>query len=289
MTWVTAAGFEATGKPAFICDFSPPRSGSYEDIPSPFPDADFLMVNRNPGRAVRADSAMLAAELQRRTGQSVIFALLTRDMNRLAVQSYLLGAQLLGLENVVVAQGDSFSTSDIKRVPAVVDYRPTELIAHISQMNQGIDFRGRKLDSPTNFCIGATVDPGQDPCRQAVLAYRKLSEGAAFLITQPVYDPTHALAFLEAYEEIAGGPCLMPIYWGLQMLEEESVAFGPVPVRLQEELAAGRSSVDLALEVYSRFLESSMGNVYLLPSIRRGGSRGYEAAQDFLTAARAMS
>ena len=289
MTRVTAAGFEATGKPSFICDFSPPRSGNYGDIPTTIPDADFLLVNRNPGRAVRADSAMLAAELQRRTGQSVIFALLTRDMNRLAVQSYLLGAQLLGLENVVVAQGDSFSSSDAERVAAVVDYRPTELISHISQMNQGIDFRGRKLDSPTAFCIGATVDPGQDPRRQAALAYRKVREGATFLITQPVYDPKHASGFMEAYEELAGGPCPAPIYWGLQMLEEESVAFGHVPARLQEELAAGRSGVDLALETYSRFLESSMHNVYLLPSIRRGGSRGYGAAQDFLTAARAMS
>ena len=105
MTRVSVSGSEVTGKPAFICDFSPPRSGNYQDIPTSIPDADFLLVNRNPGRAVRADSAMLAAELQRRTGKNVIFALLTRDMNRLAAQSYLLGAQLLGLENVVVAQG----------------------------------------------------------------------------------------------------------------------------------------------------------------------------------------
>ena len=289
MTRVTAAGIETTGKPAFICDFSPPRSGNYEDIPTPVPDADFLLINRNPGRAVRADSAMLAAELQRRTGKSVIFAVLTRDMNRLAVQSYLLGAQLLGLQNVVVAQGDSFSSSDSERVVAVADYRPTELISHISQMNRGIDFRGRKLDSPTDFCIGATLDTGQEPRRQAALAYRKIRGGAAFLITQPVYDPEYVSRFMEAYEELAGGPCPAPVYWGLQILEEESVAFGPVPARLQEELAAGRSGVDLALETYSRFLESSMHNVYLLPSIRRGGSRGYEAAHDFLTAARAMS
>lgn len=289
MTRVTAAGYESTGKPAFICDFSPPRSGERQDIPAIIPDADFLLVNRNPGRAVRADSAMLAAELQRRTRKSVIFALLTRDMNRLATQSYLLGTQLLGLENVVVAQGDSFSSADAGRVSDVADYRPTELISHISQMNQGTDFRGRKLDSPTDFCIGATVDPGQDPSRQAALAYRKVNAGATFLITQPVYDPKYAATFMEAYGEITDGPCPAPVYWGLQMLEEESVAFGSVPPRLQEELASGRSGVDLALEVYTLFLESSMHNVYLLPSIGRGGARGYEAAQEFLAAARAMS
>ena len=156
-------------------------------------------------------------------------------------------------------------------------------------MNQGTDFRGRKLDSPTDFCIGATADPGQDPRRQAALAHRKVSAGASFLVTQPVYDPKYAAGFLEAYEEFAGGPCRAPVYWGLQMLEEGGVAFGPVPARLQKELEAGRSGVDLALEVYSLFLESSMSNVYLLPSILRGGARGYEATQEFLAAARAMS
>ena len=289
MTKVTDSGFQITGKPTFICDFSPPRSGNPLDIPAAIPDADFLLVNRNPGRAVRADSAMLASELQRRTGKSAIFAMLTRDMNRLAAQSYLLGAQLLGLENVVVAQGDSFSLTDSARVAAVSDYRPTELISHISQMNRRTDFRGRKLDSPTDFCIGATVDLGQEPGRQAALAYRKVNAGASFLITQPVYDPEDAARFLDAYAHHAGGPCPAQIYWGLQMLEVESVTFGPAPAWLKEELAAGRSAVDLALEVYSLFLESSMRNVYLLPPIIRGGQRNYEAAQKFLNAARAMT
>ena len=289
MTKVSDSGFEITGKPTFICDYSPPRSGNPWDISPTVPDADFLLVNRNPGRAVRADSAVLAAELQCRTGSNVIFAMLTRDMNRLAAQSYLLGAQLLGLENVVVAQGDAFSASDAGRVAAVSDYRPTELISHISQMNRGTDFRGRKLDSPTDFCIGATIDPGQDPDRQAALACRKIMAGASFLITQPVYDPKDAARFLDAYAEQAGGLCPAPIYWGLQMLEREGVTFGPVPARLKEELAAGRSALDLALEVYTSFLESSMRNVYLLPSIIRGGQRNYEAAQEFLNAARAMT
>ena len=289
MTRVTAAGFEVTGRPAFICDFSPPRSGHLLDIPSNIPDADFLLVNRNPGRAVRADSAMAAAALKQWTGRDVIFALLTRDMNRLAVQSCLLGAQLLGLENTVVAQGDRFSGRDADLVKDVSDYRPTELITHISRMNRGEDFRGRRLDSPTDFCVGATVDPGQNPVFQAALAYRKVLAGAAFLITQPVYDPEDAARFMAAYGQLSGGPCPVPIYWGLQMLEADGVAFGSVPARLQEELSAGRPGVDIALEVYAGFREAAIPNIYLLPSIRRRGERGYEAAQQFLVSARAMS
>ena len=289
MARVTDAGFEVTGRSTFICDFSPPRSGNPHYIPATIPDADFLLVNRNPGRAVRADSAMLAAELRNRTGSTVIFAMLTRDMNRLAVQSCLLGAQLLGLENVVVARGDAFSATDAESVAAVSDYRPTELISDISRLNRGEDFRGRKLDSPTAFCIGATVDPGQDPGQQAALAYRKVIAGASFLITQPVYEPGHALRLMDAYKELSSGGCPVPVYWGLQILDIDGVAFGSVPPHFRDALSGGRSGVDLALEVYSLFLESSMRNVYLLPPIRRGGERGYKAAQEFLAAARAMS
>lgn len=289
MTRVTDAGYEVTGKPTFICDFSPPRSGNPEDISNCIPDAAFLLVNRNPGRAVRADSAMLAAVLRQRTGRDVIFALLTRDMNRLALQTYLLGAQLLGLENVVVARGDPLAPSDTQRVSTVSDHRPTELMADIFQMNQGMDFRGRKLCAPTGFCTGGTVDIGQDPGRQAALASRKVASGANFLVTQPVYDPEHASRFLDAYAKHTGAPCEAPVYWGLQLLEEGSVAFGAVPPSLRSEVSKGRSGVDVALEIYSGFMASSMRNVYLLPSIRPGGERGYAAAQQFLAAARAMS
>ena len=45
------------GKTIFICDYSPPRSGLLSDISPPPAAADFLLVNANPGRSVRADSA----------------------------------------------------------------------------------------------------------------------------------------------------------------------------------------------------------------------------------------
>ena len=289
MTKVSESGFEVTGKATFICDYSPPRSGNPLDIDGPVPDADFLLVNRNPGRAVRADSAMLAAALKERTGQEVVFALLTRDMNRLALQSYLLGAQLLGLENLVVAQGDPFSPTDAEQVAAVSDYRPTELIAAIAEMNQGRDFRGRRLDSPTDFCVGATVDLGRDLQRQARLAGRKVNAGAGFLVTQPIFAPDDAARFHEAYQQENGESCPTPIYWGLQMLEEGGISFGEVPPQTRRELEAGRSGVKLTLELYRRLRQASVNNIYLLPPILPGGERNYEAAQEFLERARALS
>ena len=285
---VTDAGFEVTGRPTFICDFSPPRSGNPQDVSATIPDADFLLVNRNPGRAVRADSAMAATLLRQRTGREVIFAFLTRDMNRLAVQSYLLGAQLLGLENVVVARGDRFAGRDTRLIRDVSDYRTTELIAALSEMNRSEDLRGRRLDSPTDFCVGATLDLSQGLESEAQLAARKVEAGARFLVTQPVYTTDDMERFYEGYEKANCQTCPVPIYWGLQLMEAGGVAFGSVPPRYREELAAGRSGVEIALEVYALFQEAGMRNTYLLPPILPGGERGYEAASEFLEAARAM-
>ena len=87
-----------TGRPAFICDYSPPRSGRPEDVPAPPQSADFISAAYNPGRAVRTNSVATAVVLRDRYDADPIFTLATRDMNRLALESLLLGAQALGLE-----------------------------------------------------------------------------------------------------------------------------------------------------------------------------------------------
>ncbi|MCY4365269.1 MAG: methylenetetrahydrofolate reductase [Chloroflexi bacterium] len=288
MTKVSDAGFEVTGRTTFICDYSPPRSGDPGNVDTPPAGADFLLINRNPGRVVRTDSAMLAADIRQRMGREPIFALLTRDMNRLAIQSYLLGAQLLGLENVVVAQGDPFTGAPSGKMSAVHDYRPTELIAAIQQLNQGMDFRGRQLEAPTSFCIGAALDPTGGLDRQVNLVHEKIEAGADFLVSQPIFDPAEAVRFEERYAAYVGRSVPVPIYWGLQLLERGSISMGAVPGKSLDELEDGRSGVEIALELYQAFLQASLHNIYLLPTIKPGGYRDYEAARQFLAEAQGM-
>ena len=279
MAKITDCRSEVAGRPAIICDLSPPRSGRPSDLPDSFPDADFLLVGYCPGRAVRADSAMTAAQIRRQTGRETAFTLITRDANRLALQSHLLGAQLLGLNNVIVAAGDPFNPSDPARPPAVADYRLTQLIAAISALNRGRDFRNTQLAAPTDFCIGATVDLSRGLPREAQLTRRKIAAGAHFLITQPIYDPATALQFQEAYAALAGERLPAPVFYGLQVLEPGGIAFGPTPPAAWAEVAAGRSPVDQALELYAAFRAAGLRNIYLLPGIHPGGRRNYAAAQ----------
>jgi len=278
---ITEGCFEATGHTSIICDFSPPRSGDPAVVEQAQIDADFISVAYNPGRAVRTNSAMLAAAIQR-SGKDAVFTLATRDMNKLALQSQLLGAQMLGLQNVVVVQGDPFGQQDQTRVASVSDYHPTGLIAAIAQMNQGVDFKESNLRSPTDFCIGATVDLSRGIEEEAQLAVRKVQAGAEFLITQPVFDVDHVARYRESFGYHAGKAGTLPIYFGLQILEKDGVLFSSVPESVRSELEAGRPGVEIALELYQRFQEARLNNIYLMPPIKRGGARNYEAAKEFL-------
>ena len=278
---ITEGCFEATGHTSIICDFSPPRSGDPGVVDQAQIDADFISVAYNPGRAVRTNSAMLAAAIQR-SGKDAVFTLATRDMNKLALQSLMLGAQVLGLQNVVVVQGDPFGKQDQSRVASVNDYQPTGLIAAIARMNQGQDFKEGQLRSPTDFCIGATVDLGRGIEEEAQLAVRKVKSGAEFLITQPIFDVDYVGRYRESFGYHAGKAGTLPIYFGLQILEQDGVLFSSVPESVRGELEEGRSGVDIALELYQNFQEAHLNNIYLMPPIKRGGARNYEAAKEFL-------
>ncbi len=282
MVRVVDCCYESTGRPGFICDFSPPRSGNLAEVLRADIPADFISVAYNPGRSVRTNSALLAAAIQRETGKETVFTLATRDMNHLALQSLLLGAQMLGLENVVVVQGDPFSERDLSITKAVQDYRPTALIAAIRAMNEGVDFRGSNLREPTAFCIGATFDLGRGIDSEASLATRKMEAGADFLIGQPIFDPDDAHRFRDSLERQAGITLAIPVFHGLQILEQEGVLFSSVPEALRAELEGGRSGVEIAAGLYARFQEAGFHNVYLMPPIRRGGARNYDAAREFL-------
>ena len=286
MTKIVDHCFQVTGRPAFICDFSPPRSGDPAAVTQARFGADFISVAYNPGRAVRANSAMLAAAVKSQTGQEVAFTLATRDMNQLALQSELLGAQMLGLENVIVVQGDPFPERDMALVCPVNQVTPTGLIASIANLNQGTDFRGAQLRVPTDFCIGATVNLGRGVEREARLARRKVQVGAHFLITQPIFDPDEAARFISAYAGATGEPPGLPIFFGLQVLEQDGIIFSSVPEQVREDLAGGRSGVDLAVELFQRFQEAEIHDIYLVPPIRRGGARNYRAAQEVLETVR---
>ncbi len=226
-----------------------------------------------------------AASLVKESGKDVIFNVSPRDMNRLAIQMYLLGAQARGLQNVLVLKGDDFTGKELERVKDVSDFRPSELVQAIRAMNEGLDFKGLKLTASTDFCIGATADLGKGIESEAALAARKAAAGAQFLVTQSVYRAEDVRAFNEQFAD-AAGPAV-PVLYGLQVLVSGGVIFGNVPEPLQAELERGRPGRDIALELAGVLREAGVRAFYVIPPILKGGGRDYTAAQQVLDSLRA--
>ena len=272
-----------TDRPLFICDFSPPRGHSPDLLePARSLSADFVSVAYNPGRSTRVSSVIAAHWIKANTGRDVVFTLATRDMNKVAIQSLLLGAQLLGLENLVVVKGDDFTESDLARVASVDDYTPTGLVRSIAEMNEGVDFKGLRLRSATDLCVGATFDLARDFRQEVALTRLKVDAGAMFFISQPTFSPEEPAAFLGRYRETYGGPLAPPVFFGVQVMTSESIQFGDIPQWVTDDLGRGRSGVEIALQVLGEFRAQGFRSFYLVPPIMRGGRRDYEAAEAVL-------
>ena len=280
MAKVTKMCSEGRNRPVFICDFSPPRGADPALLHGARSvDADFLCVAYSPGKSVRVDPVIAAHVIRQQTEKDVVFTLATRDMNKVAIQSMLLGAQLLGLENVAVVMGDRFTDRELSHVQDVSDYLPTELLRSINDLNQGTDFRGRKLRAGTDFCIGATIDLARDMDAEIRLTRRKVESGAQFFISQPTFDPDLPTAFIARYADQYDEELSPPIFHGVQVMAPESIVFGNIPQWVTDDLAKDRPGEDIALQVLDRFTEAELTSIYLVPPILRGGRRDYDAAQ----------
>ena len=267
------------GRPLVACDVSPPRGAEIDALPriAAIP-ADLYCVAYAPGRAVRLESLAMATILRAATGRGTIWNLATRDMNKLALQNHLLGAQALGQPNVAIVRGDDLSERDRALFTAVHDYSPSDLVASAVALNAGQDFRGSALRAPTYLCIGATLDLARGIDTEAKLTGKKARAGAMFFLTQPVYSPEEAERFLEAYRRITGEALAVPVLWGFPVLAKDSITFGEPPARWREELDAGRPGAELAAEELARFIAAGLPAFYLMPPILRGGARDYPAA-----------
>ena len=283
MKTITEAVASSRGSPVVLCDVSPPR-GSSPDLIARIAEvnADFLSIAYSPGQSVRIHSMMAGAHLHQSFGRDVVVTLATRDMNRIAIQSLLLGADLMGVRNVVVLRGDGLRSRDHGLVREVYDYTPTALLADISRLNSGIDFRGIRLGSPTSICAGGALDIGKGLDDETALSARKLASGAEFLICQPSFDAQRALRFRIELANAIGDAPLRPIFAGVQIPMAGGVDFGNVPDRIRKDLEAGRSGMDIAKEVAAGLWNSGVRTFYVVPPIFRSGRRGYDEADELV-------
>ena len=152
--------------------------------------ADALTMADNSLAVTRMSNLALAALLKERVGIRPLAHIACRDRNLIGTQSHMMGFDALGIDHVLAVTGDPAKFGDLPGSSSVYDLTSFEIIRMIKQLNEGIAFSGKPLKQKAKFVVGAAFNPNVKHLDKAVQRLeRKISAGADYIMTQPVYDP----------------------------------------------------------------------------------------------------
>jgi methylenetetrahydrofolate reductase (NADH) len=137
-------------------------------------------------------SALACAVVLTATGIEPVLTMVTRDRNRIALQSDVLGAAMLGVGNVLCLSGDHQSLGVGPEAAGAYDIDSVQLVKALAALrDQGRLLDGKLVEPKPSLFIGAAAHPGLKPPELAMIGLRKKVEaGAQFLVTSPVFDET---------------------------------------------------------------------------------------------------
>jgi 5,10-methylenetetrahydrofolate reductase len=186
---------------AVVAELKPPKGTAVDDMLAPVKAlagrVTAFSVPDNEHARMRL-SSVAAARLVKETGAEVLLHLTCRDRNRLALESDLLGAAVLGLENLLLVSGDYVTLGDHPQAKPVYDADSVQLLQIAQGLVDGHDSAGLPLQGNPAFFLGAVVIPEADPLAPQLLKFeKKLAAGAQFFITPPVFDPEKLRRFRE--------------------------------------------------------------------------------------------
>ena len=217
-------------------------------------------VTDNQSSVMRMGS-LPACVMLKNAGLTPILQLTCRDRNRIALQSELLGAAALGIDNILCLTGDHTKMGDHPGAKPVFDLDSVSLLHTVCQLEKGVDLGGNPLvgEAP-KFAKGAVVSPCSDSVdAQLAKMERKVMAGAEYFQTQAVFDSEKFISFMEKAKQF-GKPVqlgvIIPKSAGMAKFMNKNVAGVHVPQWMIDELAAdkekakaGITGVELAAKV----------------------------------------
>lgn len=262
-----------------------PRGGNVGEYIEQISGYDFLdkviglNVCNNPVGKVRIDPAPFSHLLKREVELEPIAHLTCRDSTLSGLQKWLLGADSLGIKNILAMTGD-FAVGDYPAEEKIDTINSLELITGIKKyLNEGqlmpeLSTRQSRqrnrylteledLEKPTDFSVGGVLLPRRGG--EAQYAGKKIDAGVDFFQTQITYDPDEILNVLEELEEesernppvlVSTAPFASPEE--MEFLSD-TVPQVNIPNKVQKRLSRAedfsRESVDYAVEMYTTIRE----------------------------------
>ena len=207
-------------------------------------DITAVNVTDNQSSVMRTSTLATCVALKN-AGLTPIYQATCRDRNRIALQSDLLGAAAMGIENILCLTGDHTRMGDHPGAKPVFDLDSVSLLYAASQLEKGYDLAGNELvGEPPKFAKGAVVSPISDSVdAQLAKMERKVMAGAEYFQTQAVFDSEKFISFMEKAKQF-GKPVqlgvIIPKSAGMAKFMNNNVAGIHVPQHMIDALAADK-------------------------------------------------
>ncbi len=162
---------------------------------------DVVNIADGPRASARMANIAVCARLAAETAVEPILHVCARDKSFLGLVAHLLGAQALGLRDLVIITGDPPKMGDYPFSTPVYDVDSVGLLRIAAGLNAGVDPAGKECE-PTSFVLATGAEPAaHDRERELRRLEDKKAAGAELVMTQPVYDPRTLERFLD---DVAG-------------------------------------------------------------------------------------
>jgi methylenetetrahydrofolate reductase (NADPH) len=211
---------------------------------------DAVNVTDNQTAIVRMSSLAAGIHLQG-LGLEPVMQLVTRDRNRIALQSDIMGAYSLDIRNILCLSGDHQTFGSQPDALNVFDIDSVQLLRMVRDMrDRGRDMSGFELDEAPAMFIGAAANPFADPLDYRVIRLaKKIEAGADFIQTQCIYNTERFKEWLRLAREEG-------------LTEKVYILGGVTPLksaRMAEYMAANVAGMDIPEAVIKRLAGAPKG------------------------------
>lgn len=227
--------------------------------------ADAFNVTDNQSAVVRMSSLVVSIFLKQ-MGLEPVLQMTTRDRNRLALQSDILGAVALGIRNILCLTGDHQRLGNHPTAKNVFDLDSIQFVEMVRKMRDEKKFLcGEEISGEVPLFIGAVENPFADPFEFRVIRLaKKVRAGADFIQTQAIYDIERFSRFMKMVCErgldkqvyiLAG---VIPLRsFGMARYMRENVAGISIPQEIMDRMkSAGKRAkeegINIAVETIER-------------------------------------
>jgi len=179
-------------------------------------------VTDSPLGIVTINSMAATHLIQKATGLECVWQMTVRDVNKLGIAGMIMGAQALGIHNILSLTGDHTAMGDMPESKPVFDLDSATLIKLVREMVDKGSINGYEIEDPPKLHVGGAANPNSDPMEPEILKIgRKAEAGCEFIQTQVVYDLDRTIEFLTGIRKYK-----VPILLGIFPMKSYGIAKG---------------------------------------------------------------